>query len=92
MKEEKGKNKKDFGMISYTLGIISVIMAFFSPLPGLIFGITGLVLSKKQVNEFSASSKKLNIWGIVLSTILFIIQIAVAIYFTKLGIQGLALN
>ena len=64
-------DKIDFSQTSYLLGIVSIVMAFFTPLLGLAFGIIGLVQSAKQKTKISKLSKKLNIIGIVLSVIIF---------------------
>lgn len=44
MVEKKG----DRIVASYTLGIVSIVLAFFTPLAGLIFGIIGLAKAKKK--------------------------------------------
>lgn len=77
--------KEDISLVSYILGIISIVLAFFTPLAGLIFGIIGFVQSKKQKTELSKKAKKLNIIGIVLSLILFAVTIALTVYLTKGG-------
>lgn len=80
--------KKYFGVVSYTLGVISIVMAFFTPLAGLIFGVIGFKLNKKQKKE-NRDSRKLNLIGIVLGAVLSILQIALAIYFTVTGLSSL---
>ena len=65
------KEKINFPQTSYIFGIISIVMALFTPLLGLVFGIVGLVQSAKQKTDVSKLSKKLNIIGIVLSIIIF---------------------
>jgi len=65
------KEKINFPQTSYIFGIISIVMALFTPLLGLVFGIIGLVQSSKQKTDVSKLSKKLNIIGIVLSIIIF---------------------
>lgn len=65
------KEQVNFPQTSYIFGIVSIVMAFFTPLLGLVFGIIGLVQSTKQKTEVSKLSKKLNIIGIVLSVIVF---------------------
>ena len=65
------KEKINFPQTSYIFGIISIVMALFTPLLGLVFGIIGLVQSSKQKTDISRLSKKLNIIGIVLSIIIF---------------------
>ena len=64
--------KIDMKSVSYVLGILSIVFAFFSPFAGLIFGIIGLVQSNKLKFQ---KAKRFNIMGIVLSAILSIIQV-----------------
>ena len=82
------KQNIDFGIIGYAFGVISIVMAFFTPLAGVVFGIIGIIQSKKQKTELSKKAKKLSIIGLVLSIILFIASIAVALYFTSKSISG----
>jgi len=65
------KEKINFSQTSYIFGIVSIVMALFTPLLGLVFGIIGLVQSARQKTDISRLSKKLNIIGIVLSIIVF---------------------
>ena len=65
------KEQIDFSQTSYIFGIVSIVMALFTPLLGLVFGIIGLIQSGKQKTNISKLSKKLNIIGIVLSVIIF---------------------
>ena len=83
------EKKEDFSVVSYILGIISIVLAFFTPLAGLIFGIIGFVQSKKQNTGLSKKARKYNIIGMVLSAILFTITVLVTIYFTTKGIGNL---
>ncbi len=76
--------KIDFSLASYIFGIISIVLAFFTPFAGLVFGIIGLVQSKKQKSPLSAKAKKYSTIGIVLS----IIFIAVAIGLVIAGVEG----
>ena len=76
-KEEKG--------VAYILGIVSIVMAFFQPLAGIVFGIVGLVQNKK---EKSRKAKKLNVIGIVIGTLLFIISIGVTAYLAIKGVNS----
>ena len=59
--------EKEVKGVAYILGIISIVMAFFQPLAGIVFAIVGLVQNKQ---EKSKKAKKLNIIGLVLSVIL----------------------
>lgn len=66
--------KIDLTSVSYMLGILSIVFAFFQPVAGLILGIIGLV----QANKLKAQrAKRLNIVGIILSIIFLIISIVV---------------
>lgn len=81
-------DKKDFSVVSYMLGIISIVLAFFTPIAGLVFGIIGFIHSKKQKTELSLKAKKLCTIGIVVSAILAIVSIVLAILFTFQGLNG----
>ena len=65
----------------YIFGILSIVFAFFVPLAGIILGIIGLVLNKK---EKSKKARRLNIIGIIIGAILFLGSLAV----TYLSIQN----
>ena len=47
----------DSSQVSYILGIVSIVTAFFTPLAGIIFGVIGLIQSKKQKTPLSKKSK-----------------------------------
>lgn len=79
------KKEGDFSEVSYILGIMSIVTAFFLPLAGFILGIIGLVHSKKQKTALSKKARKFNIIGIILSIILFIVTILAATYLSLLG-------
>jgi len=76
------KEKINFSQTSYIFGIVSIVMALFTPLLGLVFGIIGLVQSSKQKTEISRLAKKLNIIGIILSVIVF----GVGLFFLLKGV------
>jgi len=65
--------------VAYTLGILSIVLAFFIPLAGVILGIIGLVQNKKEKSKIS---KKLNIIGIIIGVIIFIATLALSFYLT----------
>ncbi|RLG12274.1 DUF4190 domain-containing protein [Candidatus Pacearchaeota archaeon] len=69
MAEERG--------VAYILGILSLVLAFFQPLPAIVLGIVGLVQNKKDKSKVA---KKLNILGIVFGVIILIGLIIVAVY------------
>jgi hypothetical protein len=75
-------------IISYILGIVSIVMAFFNSPAGLVFGIIGFVQSKKQKTDLSKKAKKLNKIGIILSAILLAISIAITMYITLKGLPS----
>ena len=81
MAEKKG----DYDTIAYTLGLVSIVLAFFTPAAGIVLGIVGLVQSKKQSSEIAKKAKKLSKIGIVLGIIVLVISIVVTIYFTAQG-------
>jgi heme/copper-type cytochrome/quinol oxidase subunit 2 len=84
------KKSSDSEIIAYIFGIISIVIAFFAPLAGLIFGVIGFVQSKKQKTDLSKKAKKLNIIGIVLNIVFFIITLILTFYLTFQEISSLA--
>ena len=79
-------DKIDFSLVSYVLGIISIVMAFFSPASGIVFGIIGLTQSKKQKTNVSKMSRKLNIIGIVASSAFLVLTF---LALAKVGLPSL---
>lgn len=84
MVKQKQDPKHNFSEISYVLGIVSIVLAFFQPLAGLIFGVIGLNLSRKQKTELSKKAKTLNIIGIIAGIVL-LIALTVITYYLNLG-------
>lgn len=78
------KQNIDFSLASYILGIVSIVMAIFLPLSGVVFGIIGLILNKKAGKESSIKAKNFNILGIILGAVLFIISILITIFLPDL--------
>jgi hypothetical protein len=78
MPKEENVRENSFGLMSVTLGIISIVL---TNLPGLILGIVALVFAFKQekisINNWSKAGKILSIIGIILT----IIAIALNMYF-----------
>ena len=74
MAEEKG--------VAYTFGILSIVLAFFQPLPAIVIAIVGLVINKK---EKSKTAKKLNIIGLIIGVAVLAITIGVAYYLMREG-------
>ena len=56
--------KQDLSLASYTLGILSIVFAFFTPIAGLILGIIGFRVSGKKKLPLSKKAKKLNVIGV----------------------------
>jgi uncharacterized membrane protein len=77
--------KIDMKSVSYVLGILSIVFAFFSPFAGLIFGIIGLIQSNKLKFQ---KAKRLNVIGLVLSAIFVIVQVVLQVL-TLTGGSGL---
>ena len=81
---KKSKLKQDKTQQSYTLGILSIVFAFFIPLAGVVLGIVGLSLHKDNENVFVKRAKLLNIVGVILSVVLFGAMLLYA-YYTNQG-------
>lgn len=77
----------DLSFVSYTLGLISLVLAFFQPFPGLILGIIGLVQSKKEKTELSKLGGKLSIGAIIVSIIVLAITASTIVYAIKKGLS-----
>jgi len=72
------------GILGWSLGIISLILTIVQPFAGLVFGIVGFVISKKErkrygVNEWTRVGVLLNRSAIIISVI-FIILVVLATY------------
>ena len=65
-------SKIDLKPVSYLLGILSIVFAFFSPFAGLALGIIGVIQGNKIKFQ---KAKKLNVVGIILSAAFAIIEI-----------------
>lgn len=76
MIEEKG--------VAYIFGILSIVLAFFQPLPAIIIGIIGLVQNKQ---EKSKKAKRLNIIGIVFGIIVLAVTVWLTYYYSVNGVS-----
>ena len=72
------------GFISYILGIVSIVQAFFSPFTGIILSIIGLFFSSKENSDFSIKGKKLN----TIALIIGIIVLGITVYVTYVATQS----
>jgi len=77
------KKSGDMEVVAYIFGVISIVMAFFTPLAGVVFGIIGIIKSKEYNTPLSKKAKKLNTVGIILSIVLFIVTILLTVYLSK---------
>ena len=82
--------KKDFEHIAYILGIVSIVLAFFQPLAGFIFGIIGYNHAKKVKGPLAEKVKKYNKLGIILSIIFLILSLILTFYLSTQGLMDLA--
>jgi len=85
--EEK---KEEYSLVAYIFGILSIVMAFFVPTAGIVFGIIGIIQSKRNKKELSAKAKKLSIIGLILSIILLAVSLVLGWYFAKSSISSIA--
>ena len=81
------KKEGDFSEVSYVFGIVSIVLAFFQPLLGFVFGVIGFVHSRKQKTPLSNKARKLNIIGMILNGVLAIVAVFLAVYFTSTGVS-----
>jgi uncharacterized membrane protein len=70
-----------FEEISYTLGLMSIISAILSINFGFIFGISGLILSRRKDTPLSKKARKLSIIGIIVSIVMLILVIVLSIFY-----------
>ena len=75
MAEEKG--------VAYIFGILSIVLAFFQPFPGIIIGIIGLVQNRK---EKSKTAKMLNTVGIIIGVAVIILLLLLTKYLASKNI------
>jgi predicted small integral membrane protein len=73
------KMKEDLSVVSYVLGIASIVMAFFNSGAGIVFGIIGLVQTRRYNTPLAKRAKKLNIIGLIISIILLILSLALLV-------------
>ena len=68
---------------SYILGILSIVIAIFQPLAGIILGIIGLVQGRNGKDDLSRKGRKLSIWGIVIGVVIFLAIITFSVMITS---------
>ena len=72
------KEKLNFGLIAYILGIVAVVEALVAPFAGIVLGIVALVFSKKENSDLATKAKKLSIIALVIGVVLFILSLIIA--------------
>lgn len=82
------EKKVDFSLVSYILGIASIVMAIFNSFAGVTFGVIGLLQARKQKTELSKKAKKLNLIGIIAGVVLFVISMIITLYFSNLNLSN----
>ncbi|MBD3354497.1 hypothetical protein GF361_00770 [Candidatus Woesearchaeota archaeon] len=68
--------------VAYIFGILSIVLAFFQPLPAIIIAIVGLVENKK---EKSKTAKRLNVIGLVIAIVVLAITVGITVYLMQQG-------
>ncbi|MEN7982149.1 MAG: DUF4190 domain-containing protein [Nanoarchaeota archaeon] len=87
MVKEELKNKDGFeDRVYYTLGILSILLAFFNPVASLISGILGFNYSRKSKDYLQKKTKKFSIVGITLSVIMIIFYVGIQVILQTQGI------
>ena len=71
------ETKVNYDCAAYVLGVISIVVGIFISisLAGVVLGIVGLVLARRQKTELSKRAKKLNLIGIIVSILMYILNI-----------------
>lgn len=82
IKKVESSPKCDKSLVAYSLGIVSIVLAFFTPLAGVILGIIGLVQSKSSTSDLAKKAKTLNIIGLVFGLIIFIASLIMLFYYS----------
>lgn len=77
---KKEVSKEDLNNAPYILGIIAIVLAFVQPLVGLILGIIGLNMAKKNKGNLAENAKKLNKYAIIIAIIVLILLILLVIF------------
>lgn len=73
------EKKEGIEIIVYTIGILSLVLSFVSPVAGLILGIVGLVHARNEKSPMISKGKKLNIIGIVISIVMLILLVVLTV-------------
>jgi len=82
-------DKIDFGTSGYVLGIVSIILGVLQPVAGLIIGIVGINLSKKEKGDLARRGKKMSKIGIIVSIIFLLIYLGLVVLGTQYGLSNI---
>ena len=71
------ETKVNYDCAAYVLGVTSIVVGIFISisLAGVVLGIVGLVLARRQKTELSKRAKKLNLIGVIVSILMYILNI-----------------
>lgn len=79
------KGTEALGISGFTLGVVSIVLLIFSPIPGILAGIVGLIFcivqQKRKATKRAKIGLILNIIGIVLNIIWIIVFVNYVIPF-----------
>lgn len=67
--------KRDFGMLSYGLGLASLATALFVSPAAIILGVMGIIHAKKQQNDLSKKATRLSAIGLIAGILVFFANI-----------------
>ena len=76
------EEKFDKASIAYTMGILSIVFAFTSSLTGIIVSLIGIFQSRGL-----KKARRLNVIGLILSIIMFIVNLVAGIYLSNSGLN-----
>ncbi len=77
--------KIDYGVAAYIFGIASIVFAIFKPDAGIVLGIIGLVLGRRQNDVLSQRARKFSTIGIILGIIVLILTVVLVSVFAPIG-------
>jgi hypothetical protein len=69
--------KHDFSQASYVIGILSIVFAVFNFPVGIVLGIIGVILGKRQKTPLAARGRKFSTIGIIIALIMLLLAIVI---------------
>lgn len=86
----KREMESNLGFMSAIFSGIGLVLAVFTPLPGIVLSIIGIVLASKQdkigKDKWSKMGRKYGIIGIVVGVIMIIVAVVAGFLFANLGL------